>query len=115
MTVTMRAFAAIVIPAVLLFTSVGCSTLGRGKCNTCNSNPVSMAPTPQYDQSAGGYPVPPNPPAPIPVPPAEFPDSTVPPPPTGAALRPSPIQRMQGATTSFFLNANENVRNAFRR
>ncbi len=115
MTVTVRTFAPIVIPALLLFTSVGCSTLGRGKCKSCESNQVYMAPTPMYDQQPNGYSAPTYSPAPIPVPPATFPDTTVPPPPTGEAARPSTIQRMRGATTTFFMNANENVRSTLRR
>lgn len=115
MIVTTRSFAAIVIPAVLLFTSVGCSTMGRGKCRSCEANQVYTAPTPMYDQQPGGFSVPAYSPTPVPVPAATFPDSPVPPPPTGDAARPSTIQRMRGATTAFFLNGNENVRNTFRR
>lgn len=115
MTASLRAIATIAIPAVLAFTSVGCSTLGRGKCKSCESNQVYLAPTPMYDQQPGGFSAPTYSPAPIPVPPATFPDTAVPPPPTGEAARPSTIQRMRGATTAFFLNANESVRNTFRR
>lgn len=101
----------------MIVSSVGCSTLGRGKCKSCDSNQVYAAPSPYFDNQSGGGSAPVYSPSlsPIPVPPAEFPDSPVPPPPTGAAARPNPIQRMQGATTSFFLNANESVRNTFRR
>ncbi len=121
MIVKMRSFVAVAIPAVLVLTSVGCSALGRGgKCKSCESNQVYSAPSGAYDyQSDGGsapvYSPGPSQLTPIPVPPSTFPDTTVPPPPTGDAARPSRIQRMQGATTAFFLNANENVRNTFRR
>jgi len=117
MTAISRSLVAIALPAALIMSSVGCSTLSRGKCKSCDSNQVYAAPSPYLDNQSGGGSAPVYSPSlsPIPVPPAEFPDSPVPPPPTGAAARPNPIQRMQGATTSFFLNANENVRNMFHR
>lgn len=115
MFLSFRSITTLMIPAGLLLASGGCSSLGKNKCETCGSNQVYMAPAPQYDQQPGGYPAPPNPLAPIPVPPATFPETTVPPPPTGEAARPSTIQRMQGSTTAFFLNANERVRSTFRR
>jgi hypothetical protein len=118
MTASLRSFAAVALPAVLVLSSIGCSTLGRGgKCKSCDSNQVYTAPS-YIDNSGGGSaPVyaPPSQLTPIPVPPAEFPDTPVPPPPSGAAARPNAIQRMQGSTTAFFLNANENVRRTFRR
>ncbi len=120
MTASLRSFAAVALPAVLVLSSIGCSTLGRGgKCQSCESNQVYSAPSGGYDYQSGGgsAPVyaPPSQLTPIPVPPAEFPDTPVPPPPSGAAARPNAIQRMQGSTTAFFLNANENVRRTFRR
>ncbi len=107
-----------ILPAMLVMTSVGCSTLGRNKgdaCGSCGSNTICGTPAPQYSLPPGSFPTPPNPQAPAPVPPVDTQDTIVPPPPVGEAAQPSTIQRMRGATTVFFLNANESVRSAFRR
>lgn len=120
MTISLRSFVAVIVPAMLVVTSVGCSTLGRGKCKSCNSTEVYPGPACNSDaQFGGGFSAPVYTPSPIPVPPASVPPAElqgtpVPPPPMGAG-RPSMIQRMQGSTTAFFLNANENIRSTFRR
>ncbi len=114
MTVVLRSFVAFAIPTVMVLTSVGCASLSRGKCKSCESNQVYSVPSQSFDQPSGGYSAPLSMPAPIPVPESELDGIPVPPPPMGAA-RPNAIQTMRGATTSFFRTANENVRNTFRR
>lgn len=113
MTKTLRSLAMMVVPVVMVMATTGCSVT-RGKCRSCDV--ARSAPSSCQDyQSGGGFSAPAFAPNPIPVPPAELPTGPVPPPPTGAAARPNMIQRMQGSTTAFFLNANENVRRTFHR
>ena len=116
--ISLRSLVAVAVPTALMITSVGCSTLGRGKCKSGDSYPAAASC--QDCQNGGNYSAPLYSPNPIPVPPAsvppaELPTVPVPPPPGGAAARPSMMQRMQGSTTACFLNANESVRSTFRR
>lgn len=111
----LRSQVGVALPAVLLLTAVGCSTLGARKNESCGDYGACGATSTSIMATPGQFPTPPDPMAPAPVPPLDIEDTVVPPPPVGEAAQPNPIQRMRGATTAFFLNANESVRGAFRR